>query len=246
MRKIFAYAAALAAVLLSAPAMAQQGGFGQTVQAAGQGLAQGVISHVDYQQGIVTIQQAGNRIQVHGTPGQLGTLKAGEAVVLPFNNYAGMLWLAPGFNGGSGVAASGFGLQQVIAANVLEINKSQGLLRVAGPYGQMTLAAHPEDIDAVIPGQYVSLSYVDVGNRPWLTGVQLFSQGGFQSSGTMGSGGMTGNVGIGQGGGQFGMQGQQQPQDQGLWSGQQQSGGGSTQQPQQPQQPITPPPQSPD
>jgi len=68
-------------VLLSAPAMAQSyGGFGQTVQAAGQGLAQGVISHVDYQAGVITIQQAGNRIVLHGTPGQLGTLKAGEAV----------------------------------------------------------------------------------------------------------------------------------------------------------------------
>jgi hypothetical protein len=180
--------------------------------ASATGLVQGIVSNVNWQAGLVTVMSGYNRITLHGTPTQLSSLKRGDNVSLPYNSYAGILWLTNQFGTQNAIGAEGtiggvpanlgFAQTGVMAGVVENVNKAEGLVFVTGANGRARFLAHPEVIEQLVPGEYVNLSYIQVGRVPWLSSIRLFApgqqgagQGGSPQPGGLSTGGGQGGAG---------------------------------------------------
>jgi hypothetical protein len=185
----------LAPVLAQDTSMQQQGMQQQGMQggtqsqfdrdASATGVVQGIVQQVNWQAGMVSVLSGLNRVTLHGTPSQLASLKRGDNVSLPYNSYAGILWLTTQFGPGNVIGAEstiggvpanlGFAQTGVMVGVVDNINKAEGLVYVSGATGRARFLAHPQVIEQLVPGEYVNLSYIQVGRVPWLSSIRLYS-----------------------------------------------------------------------
>jgi len=162
--------------------------------AAASGFIQGVVSGLSYPNGIVTVNSGNLRVSLHGTPGQLASLKRGDSVSLPYSSYAGVLWLGPQFAESVGgtqgsltgaQATLGFAQSGVVSGVVQGIDKARGQLVISGPQGTQRFLAHPETIEALVPGEFINLAYMQVGGVPWLDSVHIYAPGAPTNIGAM-------------------------------------------------------------
>ena len=154
-------------VLLGARPMERQGlppGREEAVDEVGPenaaGFVRGRVLEVDRAAGRVALDSAGQRVTLNGRPDDLAELAPGREVSLPFENYGGNLWLAPGD------APVGGPPSRTVEGRITAIDKNQGRVAVDGtPY-----FAHPADLAPLAPGQVVRFGAVELDGRSWWTG----------------------------------------------------------------------------
>lgn len=131
------------------------------------GTVRGTIQSLDFNQGRVAIRSNGSVLQLHARPQDLAGLNPGDVAGLTYLNYEGMLWLEPGGFYGSGYAfydTDSFAISGEVRGTIEAVNRRNGTVKVAGK----TLRAHPEQLDGLYPGSFVSLGYAQIGNFRWV------------------------------------------------------------------------------
>lgn len=146
-------------------------------EAAQRGLIQGVVKKIDFTKGTLSLSagaKGGKAMELKGTPGQLQMFKQGEFASVNYVTYAGNNWLAV-MEGP--MNAQSFTRAATVVGAVQDVNKAQGTLTISQAGKSLQLKAHPITIEPLVPGQFVSVTYQQVGQQPWLQSVQV-SQGG--------------------------------------------------------------------
>ncbi len=136
------------------------------------GTIQGTVNGLDFNRGIISLSSSGGNVQLRARPMDIANLNPGDVVALQFANYQGALWLQPDQAGS--VQAQNFAQYGTLTGTVDQVNKAVGTITVRG----QTLRAHPEQLQAIIPGQFVSLGYANVSGTNWLAAVQGAGQAG--------------------------------------------------------------------
>lgn len=132
-----------------------------------QGVIRGTVLDMNLDQGWVRISNPSNGVViVNGTPTQLRGLTPGTVVALPFNRYARALWIRPR-NAGGGIRGPFVQAGRIVGA-VTGVNRALGLVAVRG----VTFRAHPALTQRIVPGQFVSLAYAEVGNVDWVKSIR--------------------------------------------------------------------------
>lgn len=204
MRRVWrASAIAFLAVLLAAPAAQAQfggnygggagmGGYGGYGDKAVEGTIHGTVRSLNLERGLVRVSSGAGTMTLHATPEQLADVELGAIYDFDYAKYGNWLWMTSsggGYSGGGGFGGSGFsgddfGSEGTVSGVVTRLNFERGLIFIDGrPY-----RTHPADLQGVLPGQLVSLSFRQIGNANWLEGY-----GGF--GGGIGGGGFGGNIG---------------------------------------------------
>lgn len=182
------------------------GGGGSMYGTSLMGTVRGTVQGLDFNRGLVTVRTNGEQLALHARPQDLSGLNPGDIAELTYLNYDGMLWLEPGGYYGGGFGTYGidtFALSGEVTGTVESVDRRTGQVRVA----DQTLRAHPEQLDGVYPGSFVSFSYAQIGDVRWVEDVGGYYGGGV-GSGFIGGGSSlgTGDLGTGNVGG-FGNQG---------------------------------------
>ncbi|MGI5865837.1 MAG: hypothetical protein ACOX6T_27795 [Myxococcales bacterium] len=216
MRRVWrASAIAFLALLLAAPAAQAQygGGFGGGAGIGGfgdksvEGTIQGTVRSLNLERGLVRVSSGAGTVTLHATPEQLVDVELGAIYDFEYAKYGNWLWMtgsAGGFGGGgfggAGFAGDDFGSEGTVSGVVTRLNFERGLIYIDGrPY-----RTHPADLQGVLPGQLVSLSFRQIGSTNWIEGYGGFG-GGIDGGGFGGSagGGFGGSGGAVRGGGGF-------------------------------------------
>ena len=208
------------------------GGFGGGGLYGGQtevvGTIQGPIQSLDFDRGLIRIRAGGGTtVALNARPQDLVGLNPGDVASVSYLNYNGVLWLYPdgggyggGYGGGGGFGVGGgfggvgdFAQAGEVTGTVQNVDRQRGRITISG----RTLRAHPEELENVYPGQFVSVGFVQIGKSRWVDDYG----GGF--GGGFGGGGLGGFGGDGFGGDGFGVGGGGGFNDRGLIGG---GGGG--------------------
>ncbi len=136
------------------------------------GTIQGTVNGLDFNRGVISISSSGGNVQLRARPMDIVNLNPGDVVALNFANYQGALWIVPDQAGS--VQTQNFAQYGTLTGTVDQVNKALGTITVRG----QTLRAHPEQLGAIIPGQFVSLGYANVSGTNWLAAVQGAGQSG--------------------------------------------------------------------
>ncbi len=177
MRWLLGLAAAAPLVLYGAgPALGQEGiggGIGAYGEHSETGTVHGVVQRLSFPRGLLEVSTARGTIAVHGTPDQLSDYRIGDRVDVDYDDYAGIRWISGG-GGGMGIGGYGEGsyaVQGRAAGVVSHVNAARGTMTIGGAEGPRIFHAHPDDLQDVIPGQFVSLDYAKVGGARWVEDV---------------------------------------------------------------------------
>ncbi|WP_373046068.1 hypothetical protein [Vulgatibacter sp.] len=156
-------AAALATALLPAAAHAQLGEQPDYQREVAAGSIKGIVQSVDAGGGTVTLRAGGRTFRFRGTPTAIQQFAQGEVVELQYENHAGQLWLRD-----RGEQAAAPAPEGRLSGTVSEVDRSNGSITVRGQH----FRAHPEELQAIQPGQSVRLSWAQVEATPWALQIQ--------------------------------------------------------------------------
>lgn len=133
------------------------------------GTVQGTVQGLDFNQGLIRLRSSGGLITLRSRPMDMADLNPGDVVALQYSNYNGALWVGARESGNVQEYAQ-FG---TLTGNVTQVNKALGTVTVRG----RTFRAHPEQLEQVIPGQFVSLGYANIAGTNWISGIDAGFQG---------------------------------------------------------------------
>lgn len=134
------------------------------------GTIQGTVQALDFNQGLIRLRSSGGVITLRSRPMDMADLNPGDVVALEYANYNGALWV-----GARDVAeVEQYAQFGTLTGNVTQVNKALGTVTVRG----RTFRAHPEQLEQVIPGQFISLGYANVAGTNWIADIDPAFQGG--------------------------------------------------------------------
>lgn len=133
------------------------------------GTVQGTVQGLDFNQGLIRLRSSGGLITLRSRPMDMADLNPGDVVALQYSNYNGALWVGARESGNVQEYAQ-FG---TLTGNVTQVNKALGTVTVRG----RTFRAHPEQLEQVIPGQFISLGYANIAGTNWISGIDSGFQG---------------------------------------------------------------------
>lgn len=139
------------------------------------GQVRGVVREVNLQEGQLTMAAGGESVTLQAKPTQIIGLRPGEQFVASYANYGGNLWLMENLDQGD---VAQFGRSANAVGTVEKVNKVNGQLTLATAGGSRTFRAHPQDVQDLLPGQYISLSFQRIGGNQWISSIQQAQGGG--------------------------------------------------------------------
>lgn len=156
------------------------------------GTIKGTVTALNLSRGLVTVSsgaggQAGS-LTLNALPSQIADLNPGDLVALNYLNYGGQRWLAisqGGGQGGSGASAmnqESFGQYGTVTGYVQQLNKGSGTITVRG----MPFRTHPQFLQSLLPGQFVSVNFAEIGGVNWAEQIQPTGGQGGQSGSPQG------------------------------------------------------------
>jgi hypothetical protein len=183
---------------------------------ANRGVFRGVVRRVDLSRGTVTIAAGGELATYHATPLQIASVRPGEQVSGWYIRLEDQMWvmgsadqfgtglgdgfgdvgaLGDGFGDGAFVGGIGFGTtgdipfgrMGVVTGTVNQVDKSGGRLIVSTSGGPRTFRAHPQAIRRILPGQYLSVQFFNVGRVSWVNAYEAGGTDTFGGTGTFGT-----------------------------------------------------------
>lgn len=174
--------ALFAGALVTAEASAQSlgGSYGGDTHLVGQ--ISGSIASIDYGRGRIVVRgaEAGRTLTLNASPGELVGLNPGDVITATYADYNGNLWVTDGYGGSSlGYGAGEYADEGVIVGRVSDLDKARGSITVGG----RTMRAHPDELEDLLPGQFVEADYVAVDGRRWATDLSTSYTGNVGGSG---------------------------------------------------------------
>ncbi|MCG5052916.1 MAG: hypothetical protein KA712_08145 [Myxococcales bacterium] len=143
----------------------------QTAKVAVQGNVQGEISKVDFQKGEVTIKTPEGSSKYMAKPNQIAGLRTGEQIQAPFAVYGDTTWLASHMD--QQARGRQFGRTGQATGDIRELDKTKGTLTLStSSEKDMTLQAHPGEIESLLPGQFVTVEFYRVGRTDWVQSIR--------------------------------------------------------------------------
>ncbi len=134
------------------------------------GTVQGTVQALDFDQGLIRLRSSGGTVTLRSRPMDMANLNPGDVVALEYANYNGALWIEPK----DSASVSDFAQFGTLTGNVTQVNKGLGTITVRG----RTFRAHPEQLEQVIPGQFISLGYANISGTNWVAGIEGAYHGG--------------------------------------------------------------------
>ncbi len=181
------------ALFVAQPALGQLAGGlgGESGTLSSGGTVHGIVKHRDFSRGILEIASGSRSIAIHATPDQLTDYRVGDDVDVDYDDYAGVRWLSGGGGAvGEGIGGSlggngSYGEEGSTSGTVASVDTARGIVRIQEVHGVKSFHAHPETLQDVIPGQFVTLSYDRIGRTAWVEDIE---QGGTGGTGFRGGG----------------------------------------------------------
>lgn len=131
------------------------------------GTVEGTARSIDLARGTVTIESGGQEVTLQAHPSDLARIDAGETVSLDFTSYPdGSQWVEPTADA-SDVLEQSDSVGQ-LQGQIEAIDEDAGIVAVGG----QTFRAHPDQLEALEPGESVSVSYAEVEDTPWVAEVE--------------------------------------------------------------------------
>lgn len=134
----------------------------------------GKVSNIDLSRGILRLRSDGRTVTLRAEPSDIMAFREGEDVSLKAGNFGGTMWLVPEQR--EQELADAFGPTNSFSGQVRNIDKKQGTISVKGA----TLHVHPQQLQELAPGQFVSLSYSEVLGEHWVSKIESPAEGGEQ------------------------------------------------------------------
>lgn len=146
----------------------QQREYGEPQQGVAlQGVLRGVVSSVDLDQGTLTIRTDRGTATFRAQPRQLVGVRPGEQYAARFTHFGEQMWLAD--EAPSAQPLPQFGDAQNLTGILVDIDRTNGAMALAtAPNETWIFLAHPSDLQQLVPGQYVSVSFQRIGSAYWL------------------------------------------------------------------------------
>ncbi len=138
------------------------GGEGRAPSAAR--TAQGEVLMVEVGRGVVAVRTDEGPVTLMAEPSELQGLNRGDQVTLTYADFGGEPWVLPKGQGMRGAFRGGRQLEGTVDA----IDEDAGTIEIQG----QSLRAHPAVLATVTPGEWVSLSYVEVQDSPWVAEIR--------------------------------------------------------------------------
>jgi len=140
-------------------------------------VAKGTVTGLNLSRGLITISTGRGNLTLNALPSQIADLNPGDLVALSYNNYNGVLWLSLDQGAGGGLGGAGnlslgpesFGSYGMTTGYVNRVDKRQGFIEVRG----VQFRTHPQLLQNVIPGQFVNVTFAEIGNRNWADQITL-------------------------------------------------------------------------
>lgn len=134
-------------------------------------VAKGTVTGLNLSRGLITISTGRGSLTLNALPSQISDLNPGDLVALSYNNYNGVRWLALNQSAGGGLGGSGqtsldaqsFGQYGVVTGYVTQLNKNSGTITVRN----VQFRTHPQFLENLLPGQFVNVTFAQVGNINW-------------------------------------------------------------------------------
>jgi hypothetical protein len=130
--------------------------------AGGDGTVEGVVEALRLSEGQVVISTETGAVTLHAQPGDIAHIHTGDRVHMAFQDVEGERWLLP-----QQARRARYGTTITMAGNISNVDKRRGVISM----GARTVRAHPAQIERIIPGQFLTLHYAQIGGEDWLTHV---------------------------------------------------------------------------
>ncbi|MBI3184185.1 MAG: hypothetical protein HYZ28_18790 [Myxococcales bacterium] len=152
-------------------------GLGSTgLDAAQRGIVQGVVSSIDYARGMVTIRSGRQLFTVRAKPQQIALYKPGELTTVHYAQYLGVPWMIE--NRAAGMYSPlNFAQLATVVGVVTGVDKSTGVVTLAHGEQAASFQGHPLDVEALLPGQFVALSYSRIAGANWINNIAPATEG---------------------------------------------------------------------
>jgi preprotein translocase subunit YajC len=132
-----------------------------------EGSLRGVVRSIDMEEGTFEVDTGAARTTVRATPEQIAELRPGQQLNVRYEQYGDRAWLKDGRR--SGTRSNGdFGRTGRVTGNITDVDKVEGEVEVSVGTTNWTFRAHPEDLEDLLPGQFVEVEYRRVGDIYWL------------------------------------------------------------------------------
>lgn len=125
------------------------------------GTVQGAVRSLDYDAGRLVLDTGAGEVRLHARPLDMATLNPGDVVSVAYASYDGNLWVTPG---DEARALDSFAVNGTVTGMVSSVDKATGRFGIRG----QTLRAHPEDMEQLVPGQFVQVDYARVAGTDWV------------------------------------------------------------------------------
>jgi hypothetical protein len=143
---------------------------GQTMGAIQGTSTTGVIEDVDLNRGVVTINKGQEKMMVHAKPSQISNLRKGDRLSGNVAMIGNEHWLMDDIQ--KKPIGTKLGRAGSVTGNISTVEKETGMVTVTTPTGEMvTLQAHPAEIDQLVPGEHVTITFHKLGDKSWISSV---------------------------------------------------------------------------
>ncbi len=148
---------------------AAQAGQQQLPAQAQAGQIQGTVENIDVPGGRLTVRSGEQTVTLHAVPTVLGNYKQGETANLAYESFGGEYWISEQVGAGpSANLADQYSMAGTVTGTISQLDRNAGILVVRGTQ----YSAHPDLLQNLTPGQFVSLSYANVQGKNWVADIQ--------------------------------------------------------------------------
>lgn len=140
-------------------------------EAAERGIIQGVVTNVNYSRGLLSVRSGNQSFIVRAKPQQLALYRPGELTTIHYANYAGVPWMIEN-RSAQLYSPTQFAQASTVVGVVTGVNKATGVVGISRGAGQQqTFLGHPNDVEALLPGQFIALTFARIGGQGWIQSI---------------------------------------------------------------------------
>lgn len=133
---------------------------------AQRGTLRGTVRSVDWRQGTVGLMTEQGPVTLQAMPGQVASLEPGRTVSLDYVLFSGRPWMMSHL--GQQLPPK-LGRTHEASGYLARVDVNAGVARLRTPQGfELPLRAHPAWLERFKPGQFVTVTYQELGGNQWV------------------------------------------------------------------------------
>lgn len=133
------------------------------------GRLSGTVLSVNRSEGTFLIQTDQGRQTVRANPLQIGALQRGERFSGPYAAYGDEIWLT----GNLGDLDTPQGPKAAVSGTIEHVDNSTGEISVSTGRETVELKVHPAQVQGLVPGQRVRISFKEMFDRRWVRDIRV-------------------------------------------------------------------------